>query len=229
MSPLELLTEKPIAYHRPLIRKFGIIPGIFLGQLLYWQGKGSKGEWTYKTQVEMKNETCLTRRNQETARRKLLENGVLEEKLVGIPAQLHYRVNIVKLAECLGISSMAEPSKQVCTNRASSDGGTSQSITKNTQETTTKREPPPPAIEMIREIIGMYPKKLIWPDLVKVLGDFPARAKLERCFKAWILRGYKPTNFSWLTEWYVKGIPTGGNGLPTQAEMNRGGTGNLVI
>lgn len=229
MNLISLLAEKPIAYHRPLIRKFGIVPGIFLGQLLYWQGRGSKGEWVYKTQAEMKEETCLSRQNQETARKKLIEAGVLEEKLAGIPAQLHFRVNLAKLAECLAISSLRETSKLDCEKPANSDAGNQQSITENTQETTTKREHAPPAIEMIRELTKRYPAKALWPDLIKVLGGFPLRDKLQRCFTAWIMRGYNPMNFSWVTEWYVKGIPVGGNHLPTQAEMNAGGRGKLVI
>lgn len=229
MNVSDLLAERPIAYHRPLIRKFGIVPGIFLGQLLFWQGKGSKGKWIYKTQAEMKDETCLSRRNQETARKKLIDKGIIEEKLMGVPAQLHYKVNLEELTKCLGLSSMAESANSVCANRANSDGGTSQSITKNTQETTTRREPPPPAIEMVHLILGRYPKKVLWPQLVKILGDCPARAKLERCFNAWILRDYNPMNLSWITEWYIKGIPANGNRLPTQAEMNRGGTGHLVL
>lgn len=229
---LSLLSERPIAYHRPLIRKFGIVPGVFLGQLLFWQGKGTKGQWVYKTQEEMKEETCLSRRNQETARKKLISAGVLEEKLQGVPARLHYRINLVKLAECLRISSMAESASTVCTNRASSDGGTSQSITENTQENTTERAPErrPPQIELLREITKRYPPKSIWSVLTDRLGPAPDRPKLEQVFQTWIMRGHNPLNYEGITDWYKNGIPpNSGNRLPTQAEMNAGGRGRLVL
>ena len=233
---LSLLTERPIAYHKPLIRKFGLAPGVFLGQLLYWHGKGSKDGWIYKTQEEMKEETCLSRRNQETARKKLVEAGVLEEELRGVPARLYYRVNTTKLAECLRISSLSGSASTVCTNRANSDARTEQSITKTTQETTQERAEPlrgprPPQIELIREITKRYPPKSIWSVLTNRLGPAPDRPKLEQVYQTWIMRGHNPLNYDGITEWYSKGIPppNGYKQLPTQAEMNAGGRGRLVL
>ena len=229
---LSLLSERPIAYHRPLIRKFGIVPGIFLGQLLFWQGKGSKGQWVYKTQDEWRDETGLTRRNQESARKKLIQGGVLEEELRGLPAKLHYRVNLTTLSKTLGFSSLAETSKLDCANAPNLDGGTSQSITENTQENTTEGAPKarPPQIELLREITKRYPPKSIWSVLTNRLGPAPDRPKLEQVFQTWIMRGHNPLNYEGITDWYKNGIPpNNGNRLPTQAEMNAGGRGRLVL
>lgn len=241
MDILSLLGERPIAYHKPLIRRFGLAPGVFLGQLLYWHGKGGEDGWIYKTQKEMEEETCLSRRSQETARKALTEAGVLEEELRGIPAQLYYRVKMTELAKSLDISSLAEPSKLDCTNPPNSDVRTRQTNTKNTQETTTRNlgaaappevSPPsvPPQIELVRELTRRYPPKELWPRLIETLGQNPAKHRLTQCWEEWRLRGFKPTNFHWLTEWYVRGIPpSNGHHLPTQAEMNAGGRGKLVL
>lgn len=230
---LSLLSERPIAYHRPLVKKFGVIPGIFLGQLLFWQGKGSKGQWVYKTQEEWKDETGLTRRNQETARKKLIENGILEEELRGLPAKLHYRVNLTALSKSLGFSSLAETSKLDCTNPPNLDGGIRQTITENTQKNTTEiaaKPRPPVSVKVWREVTRRYPPREIWSDVDNCLGAAPDKSKLEMVYKAWLLRGNKPTNYGGILDWYKTGIPPNGPfRLPTQAEMNAGGRGKLVI
>ena len=48
--------------------------------------------WFYKTQKEIRDETGLTREEQETARRRLISAGVLEEDRRGVPAKLYFRV-----------------------------------------------------------------------------------------------------------------------------------------
>lgn len=76
--------------------------GIFVSRIFYWTNKGKDPDgWIRKTQEEIEGETGLTLRNQQTARRKAREMGVLEEALKGVPAKMHYRVNLDKLAELL--------------------------------------------------------------------------------------------------------------------------------
>ncbi len=96
---IELLGDQPIAYH-PILAKAlkSVYAALFLSQLLYWQGRGRHGQWTYKSRDEWHEETGLTRRAQESARRTLVAAGVLEEDLRGVPATVHYRVNADKLA-----------------------------------------------------------------------------------------------------------------------------------
>lgn len=231
---LSLLSDRPIAYHRSLVKKYGLVAGVFLGQLLYWQGKGSKGQWVYKTQEEMKDETCLSRRNQETARKKLIEKGVLEEDLRGVPARLHFRVKLTELAKSLGISSLAEPSKLDCTKAPYSGGGTEQTITKNTQENTTERgaKRRPPQIDLLRDIVGRFPPRVIWQGLTNRLGPAPDERRLREVYTAWRARGHNQLNYDGILDWYEQGIPPPPNGhrsLPTQAEMNAGGRGKLVL
>lgn len=101
-SPIiNILADKPVAYHPDLARIFGgVKSAVLLCQLLYWTGKGAREDgFIWKTQVDITQETGLSRSEQETARHHLLEAGVLEEKLAGIPAKLHYRLDIGKLQE----------------------------------------------------------------------------------------------------------------------------------
>lgn len=85
----------PVAYYPSLNRITGSINAtIFLCQLIYWTGKQQDPDgWIYKTQEDIESETGLGRRQQETARRHLVANGLLEEVREGMPARLFYRVN----------------------------------------------------------------------------------------------------------------------------------------
>ncbi len=89
----------PIAYYTAFARVLGgVEAGILTSQFFYWYGKGHDPEgWIYKTQAEIEEETGLTRRNQETARKKLRDLGVLDERYTGMPAKLYYRLNLDRL------------------------------------------------------------------------------------------------------------------------------------
>lgn len=93
------LLGSPIAYYTAFARVLGgVEAGILASQFFYWYGKGHNPEgWIYKTQAEIEAETGLSRRNQETARKKLRELGVLEEQYTGMPAKLYYRLNLDQL------------------------------------------------------------------------------------------------------------------------------------
>jgi hypothetical protein len=74
--------------------------GIFVSRLFYWMDKTQDPDgWIYKTAEDMEDETGLTRSNQFTARKKARELGVVEEKLKGVPATMHYRVNLDRLLQ----------------------------------------------------------------------------------------------------------------------------------
>lgn len=87
---------RPIAYHPIVAKAFGSVNlGILWSQLFYWSDKTKDAEgWIYKTQKDLYDETALSRREQDTARKIGRELGVLEEKLAGNPATLHFRVNL---------------------------------------------------------------------------------------------------------------------------------------
>jgi len=107
----QLLGHGPVAYYRAFAAVGGgVTAGVFLSQLFYWHGKGRDPDgWIYKTQAAWEDETGLSRREQETARRNLRQRGIIEEKLAGIPATLHYRINVDRLAALLAERRRALP------------------------------------------------------------------------------------------------------------------------
>jgi len=98
-----LLTDRPIAYHVVLAQAVGSVnAGVFLSQLLYWTPRAhDKDGWIYKTQDDIYQETALTRREQESSRRRLTQAKVLQEKKAGVPSRLFFRVDMDKLTELL--------------------------------------------------------------------------------------------------------------------------------
>lgn len=92
----------PVAYYPRIALAIGSVKAsIFICQLLYWQGKGKKGEWIYKSRKEMTEETGLSREEQDGARRLLKKLNILEEKLTGVPATTHYKINFNQFNEIL--------------------------------------------------------------------------------------------------------------------------------
>ncbi|MEG6617584.1 hypothetical protein V6C27_14385 [Peptococcaceae bacterium 1198_IL3148] len=135
---INLLMDKPIAYHADIAKAVGsVTSGLFLSQLLYWTGKGADPEgWIYKTQSEWYDETGLSRREQETARKKLKQLKVLQEERRGLPARLYYRIDFDRLIELLksfydddenpatpAKPGMVESAKQECIGAPNWNGG----------------------------------------------------------------------------------------------------------
>jgi hypothetical protein len=90
--------ESYLEFNARCIRKFGPAAGTFLRQLIYWTGKEHDLEgWIYKTQAEMDQETGLSRKQQEKARKILRNAGVLGEIKKRTPRRLHYRVDLEAL------------------------------------------------------------------------------------------------------------------------------------
>ncbi len=98
-----ILGDRPIAYHAALARGLGsVTAGVLLSQFLYWQPRSRDEEgWFWKTQADIYEETGLGRREQETARRVLVGAGVIEETRRGVPAKMHFRVNLTRLVHLL--------------------------------------------------------------------------------------------------------------------------------
>ena len=165
-----ILTDRPVAYHAVLAKAVGSAnAGLFLSQLLYWTPRAhDQNGWIYKTQQDIYDETALTRREQETARRLLRSTKVLKEKKAGVPSRLFFRVDMEYIAQLLGGDyggentdfqapedptpdsnshdggnvhrTMAESAILVCTKAPDKDGGNRQTI--NETETTIQRLPP---------------------------------------------------------------------------------------
>lgn len=115
MSLLLQLIDRPIAFQRSFVRLgVGVTGALLLSQMVYWHNR-TDGEWFYKTQAELEDETGLSRYEQEGARKKLLSCGVLEELKKGIPAKLYFRVNESRLQELLfAFDEAGKTSNQGC-------------------------------------------------------------------------------------------------------------------
>ena len=104
------LLDRPIAFHRCFASITGsITAALLLSQALYWQRRCKHPEgWWYKTRDDWCEETGMGRYEQEGARRKLRQLGILQKELRGVPAQLWYRVNEHRLLDLLMQSSKNE-------------------------------------------------------------------------------------------------------------------------
>ncbi len=89
-----------VVAHRPCFGRLfgGAACGLLLSQFWFWAGtptvQARTSGWFWKAQREITEETGLSRAETATARRRLCAQGVLEEKRCGIPATLHFRVDM---------------------------------------------------------------------------------------------------------------------------------------
>lgn len=122
--------------------------------------------------------------------------------------------------------AVTQPAPQIATPQADTapqvgatcpTGSTYKKRNRNVKKNDTpakENEPPkvkttkaPKGIEAIRSVCSIYPPKVGWDVLLEAVSDDPDIEKLTTCFKAWSLKGNKPTNYAWVTAWYVNGIP----------------------
>jgi hypothetical protein len=90
----DLLPNRTVGYSPDLARAVGgATIGLFLSQLLFLSDKGANPDgWVYKSEAEMGRETGLTKREQQTARRKLLALGVIQIVRRGFKFTYHFRI-----------------------------------------------------------------------------------------------------------------------------------------
>ena len=142
---IDAMNDRPIAFNRHYVSLgCGINGALMLSQMVYWSKRTKdKNGYFYKTQDDWEQETGLTRREQETARKRLRELGFVSEHKHGVPCKVHFRVEHDNLYMALvrfsqnSQSSMAESAKLECTDAPNSDVGIRQTNTENTQEITT--------------------------------------------------------------------------------------------
>lgn len=129
---LRMVDGNPVTYHPALKVLTGSVhSALYLSHLLYWDKKGFKGEWTYKTIKEIERETGLTRSRQDTALRQCLEKGLLDYRRMGIPAKRHFKINMVRItAIILSLQESGKLGKPKATN------STKQNRQTNTETTT---------------------------------------------------------------------------------------------
>jgi hypothetical protein len=99
----DMLPNRVVGYSPDLARIVGgATTGLFLSQLLFLSDKGANPEgWVYKSEQEMGKETGLTKREQQTARRKLLSLGVITIMRGGWKNTYHFKVIWEKLYQII--------------------------------------------------------------------------------------------------------------------------------
>jgi hypothetical protein len=99
----DMLPNRVVGYSPDLARAVGgATTGLFLSQLLFQSDKGHNPEgWVYKSEAEMGQETGLTKREQQTARRKLLALGVITIMRGGWKNTYHFKVIWEKLYQVI--------------------------------------------------------------------------------------------------------------------------------
>src|SRR5436189_269050 len=138
MTLLDLL-DRPIAFHRPLVTVTGSVhASLILSQAIYWSRRTiDKDGWFYKRRDEWRDETGLSRWEQETSRKALRKSGFWEERPDRLNHRLYYRVNIPELSRRLK-SHLREGGN----GGVGEDGFPPSTISKTTSETTSKEAAP---------------------------------------------------------------------------------------
>lgn len=115
MHPLlKLLNSKNFrTYSVHLAKKIGSVnAAIMLSELIYFydrydeerslvQIRNQIGDWFYLTQEKCEDRTALSRKEQDTAIKKLEDMGLLKKTLAGLPAKRYFQLNEQKIFELL--------------------------------------------------------------------------------------------------------------------------------
>lgn len=134
---IERLFERPVAFHRIFVDLTGSVQAaLMLSQAFYWSKRTTLPDgWFYKPTAEWTEETGLTRHEQDTARKFLKKTTFWKEKLAGVPAKCHFKVD--KLALFSSLLEIGKQESQFAENRqTSSPESGKHSITEITTETT---------------------------------------------------------------------------------------------
>ena len=96
------LLGRHIAFHRRLVDLTGSVKSaLLLSQAIYWTLHGRdvdlRNGWFHKTAEQWEHEVGLSAREQTSARELLRAQWLLEEQRLGLPARLHFRLNLPAL------------------------------------------------------------------------------------------------------------------------------------
>lgn len=106
-----------------------------MSQLLYWSDKGiRKDGYIYKTIEEVREETALSRAEQDSAIKRCRQLKVLDVVLKGIPAKRHFKIDAERLIDL--VADWSKKDKLAGHISSISIEQAKQSITDKTQEIT---------------------------------------------------------------------------------------------
>ena len=111
---LGLLGQRYVQFYPVLAELTGSVKcALLLGQALYWTRTflaehPERESWFWHTARDWLGSTGLSRREQESARRTLVGRNFVSQRRAGMPARLHYKVNLDELGRGLAIH-LGEP------------------------------------------------------------------------------------------------------------------------
>lgn len=91
----KIVFSQVVAYLVNVGRALGSVKaGILASQLVYWSNKSNDPDGlVFRTQDELEEDTGLSRKEQETARKHLRDSGLLKEQLRGHPCRMFYQID----------------------------------------------------------------------------------------------------------------------------------------
>lgn len=97
-----------VPFHPTLAQHLGYKAALLLGLCLYWTRhvarlNPQRQGWFHLSAREIEEATTLSRREQDTVRDMLVRAGLLEQRLAGRPAVMHFKINLRRLANRLEI------------------------------------------------------------------------------------------------------------------------------
>jgi len=159
---------------------------LMLSQLAYWTPRKKPGEWIYKTAEDWEEELGLTQKQQRHARILLEESGLVEEKLMGVPAKLYFRIN-----EREYLRRFDKRYNQDCTAGTDRHSPEVQTIPKTTPKTT-NTTPARGGDRSIESTFGLSGKKTVVGYLAKRFADFSVKNNLHSGQNGAVSGGWTP-------------------------------------
>ena len=105
-----------LVLNKELARQVGLKEAVLLADLIskeeYFIANGMTDGWFFNTAKNIEQDTCLTTHQQSRAIKRLKDLGILETKVVGIPAKKHFKIIENKLLSYFN-TSFKESDKQV--------------------------------------------------------------------------------------------------------------------
>ena len=98
--------DLPVTFHRCLVPVTGSVTAALMLSQAIWASQAADAQedgWFAKSREEWEEETGLSRWEQQTARRVLRDSGFLEERRMGIPARLCFRVRSEEVLRALQV------------------------------------------------------------------------------------------------------------------------------
>jgi len=121
--------------NKQLAKQVGLKGAVLLADLIskeeYFIANGMTDGWFFNTAKNIEADTCLTTHQQRKAIKKLKELGIIETKVIGIPAKQHFKIIENKLLSFFN-TSLEEIDKQVCKKQKTINKNKEIRITNNT-------------------------------------------------------------------------------------------------